>query len=90
MHFSSPEKRIWFVTGAYALWSVSRHQSAFDFWLRFVMIHERVRKTRSQALIMHLVVLQALFCRALSRLLWYLQSKIIENNRKPIGVWYLQ
>ena len=50
---------------------------------------------------MHLVVLQALFCRALSRLpclvftieayvCLVLQLKTIENTEKPMCFWYLQ
>ena len=39
---------------------------------------------------MRLVVLQALFYRALNRLPRYLEQKTIENSRKPIGFFSKQ
>ena len=39
---------------------------------------------------MHLVVLQALFCRAPSRLPWYLQQKPLKMAENLLVFWYLQ
>ena len=79
MHFSSPEKRVWLVTDAYAIVISLQAPIYFRFvalisWFWVVMNHKRVYSQEnapnafSQARTMRLVVLQALFCRALSRL----------------------